>query len=119
VTQTSDLAAATLTQSHTRDPDKPSRRVQLLKPANLIESYSAGIKLAFVARGQADVYLNTYHEVHDWDLCAGHILVTEAGGKVTKLDGSVIRYGLVGAIQRGGVLASNWKLHDAAIARIK
>jgi 3'(2'), 5'-bisphosphate nucleotidase len=119
VTTTNDLAAATLTQSHTHDPNKPSRRVQLLKPAKIIETYSAGIKLALVARGEADLYLNTYDAVHDWDLCAGHILVTEAGGKVTKLNGAEVQYGLPGALQQGGLLASNGQLHEAAMQRMK
>jgi 3'(2'), 5'-bisphosphate nucleotidase len=119
VTQTSDLSAATLTQSHSADPAKPSRRVQLLQPAKVIETYSAGVKLAQVARGEADLYLNTYSAVHDWDLCAGDILVTEAGGRVTKLDGGELKYGLPGAVQEGGSLASNGRLHELAMARMK
>jgi 3'(2'), 5'-bisphosphate nucleotidase len=118
VTSTGELSAATLTQSHTHDPSKPSRRVQLLKPAKVIETYSAGIKLALVARGEADLYLNTYDAAHDWDLCAGDILVTEAGGKVTKLNGEALHYGLPGALQQGGVLASNGVLHQAAVERM-
>jgi 3'(2'), 5'-bisphosphate nucleotidase len=118
VTTTADLTAATLTQSHRQDPSKPSRRVQLLQSAKVIETYSAGVKLAIVARGEADIYLNTYDAVHDWDLCAGHILVTEAGGRVTKLNGEDLHYGLPGALQQGGLLASNGRLHDAALMRI-
>jgi 3'(2'), 5'-bisphosphate nucleotidase len=119
VTQASDLAAATLVQSHTHDPKKPSQRVQLLKPAKIIETYSAGVKLATVARGEADLYLNTYDAVHDWDLCAGHILVTEAGGRVTKLNGAEVRYGLPGALQAGGLVASNGRLHEEALRRMQ
>jgi len=118
VTATKDLATSTLTQSHSQDPSKPSRRVQLLQPAKVIETYSAGVKLALVARGEADIYLNTYDAVHDWDLCAGHILVTEAGGRVTKLNGDDVHYGLPGALQQGGLLASNGRLHEAALMRI-
>jgi 3'(2'), 5'-bisphosphate nucleotidase len=118
VSPTDDLARATLAQSHS-DPAKPSRRVQLLKPARLVETYSAGIKLARVARGEADLYLNTYPLVHDWDLCAGDILVTEGGGRVTRLDGTPLRYGLPGAKQEGGTLASNGPLHEAALGRMK
>ena len=51
-------------------------------PARVIETYSAGLKLALVARGEADVYANTYEAFYDWDICAGHVLVTEAGGHV-------------------------------------
>jgi 3'(2'), 5'-bisphosphate nucleotidase len=118
VTATADLPAATLTQSHS-DPAKPSRRVRLLQPARVVETYSAGIKLALVARGEADVYLNTYDTVHDWDLCAGHVLVTEAGGKVTKLNGDPLQYGLPGALQQGGTIASNDHLHEAILARLR
>src|SRR2546430_10452055 len=45
VTAVADLAQATLTQSHSRDPRTPSRRVQLLQPAKVVETYSAGVKL--------------------------------------------------------------------------
>lgn len=117
-TSTEDLARATLAQSHTHDPKKPSRKLELLKPARVVETYSAGVKLALVARGEADLYLNSYDATHDWDICAGHILVTEAGGRVTKLDGTPIFYGREGALQQGGILATNGRLHDAAVARM-
>ena len=53
---------------------------------------------------------------HDWDICAGHILVEEAGGRATGLRGQEIRYGLPGARQRHGLLATNGVLHEAALA---
>lgn len=119
VTATTTLEQATLTQSRSRDPRKPSRWVQALKPARVIESHSAGIKLALVARGEADVYLNTYAEFHDWDIAAGHILVAEAGGTVTGSGGETLVYGTPGAWQRHGLLASNASVHDEAVKRIR
>src|SRR2546427_707403 len=83
-------------QRRSRHPDK-SRGGQAFHPARIIESHSAGIKLALVARGEADLYLNTYDAFHDWDICAGHILVAEAGGKVSGLRGEELHYGLEGA----------------------
>jgi 3'(2'), 5'-bisphosphate nucleotidase len=118
VSQTRDLAGATLVQSHSRNPDLPSPQIQALRPARVVESYSAGIKLAMVARGDVDLYLNTYAASHDWDICAGHILVTEAGGRVTGLRGEELMYGLPGAWQRHGVLASNGQVHEAALAAL-
>jgi 3'(2'), 5'-bisphosphate nucleotidase len=115
VTNVSRLAECTLTQSRSRTPGKRSRWAEALQPARIVESYSAGIKLALVARGEADVYLNTYEAFHDWDICAGHILVTEAGGHVTGTGGEELRYGLPGAWQRHGLLATNGSLHHAAI----
>jgi 3'(2'), 5'-bisphosphate nucleotidase len=115
VTTMTELSKATLVQSHSRNPDKPSAQVKALQPARVVETYSAGIKLAMVARGEADIYLNTYQAFHDWDICAGHILVEEAGGRVTGLAGQELRYGLPGAWQRHGLLASNGRLHEPAI----
>jgi 3'(2'), 5'-bisphosphate nucleotidase len=115
VSSTAALAEATLTQSRSNSPSRPSLA---LRPARVVETYSAGIKLALVARGEADVYVNTYNAFHDWDICAGHLLVTEAGGRVSGLRGEPLRYGLPGAWQRQGLLASNGVLHAAALERL-
>jgi 3'(2'), 5'-bisphosphate nucleotidase len=114
-TAVEELSKCTLTQSRSRDPGKQSRWVQALQPARVVESYSAGIKLALVARGEADLYLNTYEAFHDWDICAGQILVTEAGGMVTGTQGQTLEYGLPGAWQKNGLLATNGRLHTAAL----
>jgi 3'(2'), 5'-bisphosphate nucleotidase len=113
------LSAATITQSHSRKGKEPSKEICALQPARVIETYSAGIKLAQVARGEADIYLNTYSACHDWDICAGQLLVDEAGGRVTNLRGAAPRYGLEAAIQDYGLLASNGLLHEAALAALK
>jgi 3'(2'), 5'-bisphosphate nucleotidase len=119
VSRTATLAEATLAQSRPRHPGQVTRPVKVLQPAHVIETYSAGIKLTLVARGEADVYVNTYDAFHDWDICAGHILVAEAGGRVTNLAGQEIHYGVLGAWQREGLLASNGLLHEAALATLQ
>lgn len=118
VTPVADLAQCTLTQSRSRDPLRMSKAVQAIGPARVVESYSAGIKLALVARGEADVYLNTYEAFHDWDIAAGQILVAEAGGEVTGIQGQPLVYGTPGAWQKDGLLASNGRLHAAAVKAI-
>lgn len=119
VSTVNDLAQATVTQSRSQQAGCLSPELQALHPARVLETYSAGIKLAQVARGEAEIYLNTYSEYHDWDTCAGHLLVTEAGGKVTGLRGQELRYGLPGASQRFGLLASNARLHGQALAALQ
>jgi 3'(2'), 5'-bisphosphate nucleotidase len=113
-----DLAKATLVESHSRSPG-PTRQAAALQPARAVQTHSAGVKLARVARGDAEVYVNHYPNFHDWDICAGHILVEEAGGRVTGLKGQLIRYGSPMAAQRMGLLASNGELHDAALERLR
>ena len=106
VSSVSTPAVCSLIQSHSK-PDKPSWPVGMIRPKSVIETYSAGVKLARVARGEADVYVNTYSEFHDWDIAAGHILVEEAGGQATGLAGETLRYGEEGAWQRAGLIAAN------------
>jgi 3'(2'), 5'-bisphosphate nucleotidase len=113
------LAEATLAQSRPRNPDPPTFPVRVLRPARVVETCSAGIKLALVARGEADVYANTYDAFSDWDICAGHLLVEEAGGRVTGLGGQELRYGLPGARQTNGLLATNGLLHEAAVMALR
>jgi 3'-phosphoadenosine 5'-phosphosulfate (PAPS) 3'-phosphatase len=93
--------------------------VERLKPQSVFEKYSAGVKLARVARGEADLYVSTYDAMNDWDLAAGHILVTEAGGCVSTLDGRPLRYGSPNPAHGGGLLATNGKLHAAAVAGLR
>ena len=72
-----------------------------------------------VARGEVDLYVNTYANFSDWDICAGDLLVTEAGGTVTEIAGTPVRYGTPGNAQRGGLLATNGRLHNAAVAGLR
>lgn len=119
VSHVSTLAASALVQSRSRDPGVPSGHVKAIGPARVVETYSAGVKLALVARGEVEMYVNRYLAFHDWDICAGHILVEEAGGRVTGLHGETLQYGLPGAWQRSGLLASNGHIHDAALNALK
>jgi 3'(2'), 5'-bisphosphate nucleotidase len=118
VTSVGHLAESTVTQSHTKPGAPAGKELRSLSPKRVIETYSAGVKLAQVARGEADIYLNTYDACHDWDIAAGHLLVDEAGGKVTNLLGQTPRYGLPGAWQPHGLVASNGTLHGAALAAL-
>jgi 3'(2'), 5'-bisphosphate nucleotidase len=115
VSRTATLAQSTLVQSHSKRGET-SGPVRALKPKVVRETYSAGVKLALVARGEVDLYVNTYASFSDWDICAGDILVTEAGGWATGLRGEELRYGLPGARQVHGLLGTNCVLHKEALA---
>ena len=64
---------------------------------------AVSLQLAYVASGRLDAYWENGRDAADW--LAGSLLVREAGGTVTHLDGAT--FGLSGY----GVLASNGKLH--------
>jgi 3'(2'), 5'-bisphosphate nucleotidase len=107
-----------LVQSWSR-PGSISRAATLLEPKHVQQTYSGGVKLACVARGEADVYANTYETFHDWDICAGHLLVTEAGGCVSDLFGQPIVYQAADFAQRRGLLATNGLCHAQALQRLQ
>ena len=49
------------------------------------------LRLAFTAEAKVDAALST-NPKHDWDLAAGDLLVHEAGGRVTGIDGRMFTY---------------------------
>ena len=51
---------------------------------------SAAIELCFLACGQCELYFE--FRLQPWDYAAGNIILMEAGGKVTGLDGKLPRY---------------------------
>lgn len=118
VSSTNDPRACSLIQSHSK-AGQPSWPVKVVQPARVIETYSAGVKLARVARGEADVYVNTYDAFHDWDIAAGHLLIDEAGGKATGLKGETLTYGGDGAWQRVGLIAANAELLERCLPLLK
>ena len=67
---------------------------------------AAALDLADVAAGRLDIFWEL--ELAPWDISAGTLLVREAGGVVTRLDGTT---DLVGAGKHGPVVAGNRTLH--------
>ena len=53
-------------------------------------SGSAALDLAMVAAGSLDVFLE--YRLSPWDIAAGSLLVTEAGGVITQTDGSPLTF---------------------------
>lgn len=71
---------------------------------------SAAIDLCWVAAGRMDGFWE--QALQPWDVMGGALIVQEAGGRVTGLDGSPWD------AHRGNVLASNGRVHDDMLAVI-
>lgn len=71
---------------------------------------SAALDLCLVADGTFDGYWERH--LKPWDLAAGALLVAEAGGRVTALDGGPLR------ILDGALCATNGPLHPHLLAAI-
>ena len=72
---------------------------------------SAALDLAWVAAGRFDGYWE--RDLHAWDLAAGLILVTEAGGKVSDADGGE------DPLETGTICAANLELHPKLLERLR
>ena len=78
------------------------------KTSDLRRCGSAALDLAYLAAGRNDAFFEM--RLSPWDFAAGALLITEAGGKLTKLDGSPVSYAICQPI-----LASNGVLHDELV----
>jgi myo-inositol-1(or 4)-monophosphatase len=71
----------------TADSEPIKRFLTVLGHAQTIHrSGSAALNLAYVAAGRLDGFWST--SLRPWDVAAGALIVAEAGGRVTKMDGS-------------------------------
>lgn len=83
-------------------------------------------KYALLASGKADLMLRLLSPSRPdycekiWDQAAGALILEEAGGKVTDLDGKPLDFTTGRTLDRNrGVLASNGKLHTAALQALR
>ena len=72
---------------------------------------SAALDLCYVAAGRLDGFWE--QRLHPWDIAAGGLMIEEAGGRATGLDGEPFDP------RAGQVLASNGPLHDHMISVIR
>lgn len=116
VSQRSDLVTALASCEWSRRPEH--RRAALDTAQNLLDHIlafrsmgSAALSLAAVAAGWLDIYYNYRLDV--WDIMAGALMIEEAGGTVTHLDGSPLDF------TQKNILATNGLLHSVVLPMIE
>ncbi len=83
----------------------------LFEVQGMRRSGSAAIDLAFVACGRVEAYWDL--SLQPWDVAAGTLLVTEAGGRVSLANGKTY------SIYNGDVLATNGHMHSRLVRLLK
>jgi len=81
-------------------------------------------KYGVLARGDVSIYLrlptSADYEEKTWDHAAGWIIVKEAGGEVSDVQGQPLDFSLGRTLRRNrGVVATNGRLHPHVIAALK
>ena len=90
VSGTTDLTAALVATGFSYDPDRRGRQAEVLvgllpQIRDIRRMGGAATDLASVSCGRVDAYFE--QGLNPWDCAAGTVLVSEAGGRVTDLDG--------------------------------
>ncbi len=62
------------------------------RPGAVRQTLGSSVKFARIAEGAADIYPRLA-PTHEWDIAAGHALVTAAGGRITDPKGAALRFG--------------------------
>lgn len=78
---------------------------------------STAYKLCQVAAGAVDVFMSRGPK-GEWDLCGGDLIVREAGGAISDLNGERLRFNQP-VPHITGVIAARGAVHEALLANIK
>ncbi|HNS50879.1 MAG TPA: 3'(2'),5'-bisphosphate nucleotidase CysQ [Anaerolineae bacterium] len=97
-----------VSRSHASPFVEAARRALGIIQAN--RAGSVGIKVSLVAQGAYDLYLATTIS-KEWDFCAPHALLAEAGGTMTDLCGTELAYNKADVSLCTGLVASNGRAH--------
>lgn len=91
-----------------------TRAAPLIKGVGQVRCYGSAVAaLVQIAAGDADGYVHM--TLKPWDYAAGQLLVEEAGGMATRLDGQPL-----GIFDNGkGVMITNGALHQSLLALVK
>ena len=127
VASTSNPAEANFCESVESGHSNHDRHERIAQALGITrESYriDSQCKYSAVSRGQASIYLRlptsaTYQE-KIWDHAAGSIVVEEAGGRVTDVDGRDLDFSLGRTLaSNSGIIATNGILHDQVIEAVR
>lgn len=79
---------------------------------------SVAYKLGLTAAGKADVFASLRPK-HEWDVCAGHCIINEAGGKMVTTEGREVTYNNESTLITPGLVAGFPGAVDATLKLIR
>jgi len=80
---------------------------------------SIGVKLGIIAEGSAEMYLHAIDKTWEWDVAAAEIILNEAGGTVTDIDGEKMKFNKEVPKNFRGILATNGFRHEEIVQELK
>ena len=110
----SDPARMCLVASRSHSSDFVEAARQSLGIQKVKRMGSVGLKVGLVARGLCDLYLAT-NVAKEWDICAPHALMLEAGGVLTDLCGEPLTYNKAEIVGCRGLIGNNGLAHERIV----
>jgi myo-inositol-1(or 4)-monophosphatase len=112
VSQRHELAGARMISNAMALKDQRWRKP--LPPLERISVPSLALRLAHVAKGEADAAIALSYK-HDWDLAAGDLIAREASGITSDVEGRMLRYDFARS-GRSGFIVATPAIHAALLA---
>jgi 3'(2'),5'-bisphosphate nucleotidase len=114
VSSVSDPAKMCLVASRSHYSDFLEAARQAFGIQKVKQMGSVGLKVGMVARGLCDLYLAT-NMAKEWDICAPHALMLEAGGVLTDLCGEPMVYNKAEIVGCRGLIGDNGLAHERIV----
>jgi len=92
---------------------------KILGVKDLILHGSFGLKVGLIAEGDAEIYLNSSNKTSIWDSAPNIVILTEAGGKITDLDGNELSVDPAKKSNENGIVATNGQNHFEIVRQIR
>jgi 3'(2'), 5'-bisphosphate nucleotidase len=97
-----------------------SARVQAIRerlriPESILTG-SVGLKIGVVCEGRAHLYVHTGRRTHLWDTCGPEAILREAGGRMTDVSNTPLRYDTAETKNLRGIVATNGVIHDRVVS---
>jgi 3'(2'), 5'-bisphosphate nucleotidase len=94
---------------------KMNRIVEHFKFGHIVRRGSVGLKSGLIADRSCDIYIHPSPRTKLWDTCAPQVILEEAGGRLTDIFGSAIRYDVADLQNHNGILATNGTAHESIV----
>ena len=108
VSTRSDPAKMIAARSRSHSGKKTTALLEFAQFAG-VRVMGSSLKGCLIARGEVDAYFR-FGPTNEWDICAMHAILIEAGGTLTAMDGSEMRYNRPDPLNKG-FIASNNTIH--------
>tara|TARA_Y100000991_G_C21914698_1_gene323881 strand:+ start:144 stop:929 length:786 start_codon:yes stop_codon:yes gene_type:complete len=95
---------------------KKIQEYEIFNKLSIVKMGSIAYKIALVAKGEIDIAVS-FTNKNDWDLAAASLILEEAGGKISNIQGELIKYNTK-SLRIPSVIACNKIVHCNVIEKI-